>query len=80
MYAIRSYYAAISDAEQAQAKAIGEHNVDGSVAVYAPDAIFFDAGSPAVTGDAIRAAFEAMLSDANTSLEISRTGSFVAIV
>lgn len=70
--------AAITEVEQGQAKAIGEHNVDGAAAVYAPDATFFDAGSPPVGGDAIRANFEAMLSDENTALEINRSGSWVA--
>jgi len=71
--------AAISEVEQGQLAAFNADDVAGAIAVYAPDAIFFDAGSPPSSGlDAIRPGFEAMIGDANSKIELTRTGSWVA--
>lgn len=71
--------AAIDAVEQGQASAINARDLAGATAVYADDARFFDAGSPAVSGsEAIKASFEGLLADENAALEITRATSWAA--
>lgn len=71
--------AEIQKVEEGQIAAFNADDADGATAVYAADARFFDAGSPVVVGsDAIKAAFGAMLGDANAALELTENGSWVA--
>ncbi|MCB2066172.1 MAG: SgcJ/EcaC family oxidoreductase [Erythrobacter sp.] len=70
---------AIAAVEQGQEAAFNADDVDGALAVYAPDARFFDAGSPPLVGaEAIRPAFTAMLADPAAALAITRLDAWVA--
>jgi len=71
--------ASINAVEQGQQTAFNAHDLAGATAVYAPDAMFFDAGSPPQAGiDAIRPGFEAMIGDSGSTIDIKRSGSWVA--
>ncbi len=71
--------AAIAAAEEAQQAAFNADDLDAATAVYTDDARFFDAGSaPVVGAEAIRAAFEGMMADANNAIELTRVSAWVA--
>jgi uncharacterized protein (TIGR02246 family) len=65
--------------EKGQQAAFNDKDVDAAVATYTPDATFFGGGSPPAVGSAaIRAAFEGMIADENSSIALTRTGGWVA--
>lgn len=62
---------AIHEIETARIAAIQSHDLDGAVAPYAEDAMFVVPGrATASTPEQIRATFEAMLNDPNTSIAL----------
>ena len=69
----------LSANEKGLQAAFNDKDLEAGVAFYAQDATFFGGGSPPAEGrEAIRASFEAMLADENSSLALNRTGSWVA--
>ena len=62
--------AAIQQTEEHRQAALKAGNMAAGVAVYAPEAVFYEPGKPPVTGDQIRAAFDRMGKDQAYNLAI----------
>lgn len=71
--------AAIAQIQDGQAAAFAADDVEAATNIYAADATFAGGGSPVMNGaEAIRAAFDEMLGDPNSAVEIKTVNGWVA--